>query len=127
MRTLLGAGDRLLNGGLDLTVILIVVVKTLITFGLLLVSVMLYIWFMRKVIADMQNRVGPDTAGPFGVLQSFADGVKLFFKEQITPTSADRRIYRFAPYLAFNLPGGGVGDLVDLGAAVTDLRVESQS
>ena len=94
------AVDPLFKGGIDLTVVLIVIGKTLVAFGLLLVSVMLYIWFMRKVIADMQNRVGPDKAGPWGILQSFADGVKLFFKEQFTPTNADRRIYRLAPYLS---------------------------
>ena len=46
---------------------------------------MFYIWFMRKVIADMQNRIGPQRAGPFGVLQTLADGIKLFFKEQSIP------------------------------------------
>ena len=51
---------------------------------------MLYIWFMRKVIADMQNRIGPNRAGPFGVLQTLADGIKLFFKEQSIPDTADR-------------------------------------
>ena len=51
---------------------------------------MLYIWAMRKVIADMQNRIGPNRAGPYGVLQTLADGIKLFFKEQSIPDSADR-------------------------------------
>ena len=64
---------------------LIVIGKTIVVFALLLVGVMFYIWFMRKVIADMQNRIGPQRAGPFGVLQTLADGIKLFFKEQSMP------------------------------------------
>jgi NADH-quinone oxidoreductase subunit H len=92
--------DPLLNGGIDTTVVLIVVGKTIATFALLLIAVLFYIWFMRKVIADMQNRVGPDTAGPWGILQTLADGIKLFFKEQFTPTTADRGVYKLAPYLS---------------------------
>ena len=43
------------------------------------------IWFERKVISDMQNRIGPNRAGPFGILQTLADGIKLFFKEDLLP------------------------------------------
>src|SRR5687767_12809551 len=48
----------------------------------------------------MQNRIGPNRAGPFGILQSLADGIKLFFKEQSIPDSADRPVFRLAPYLS---------------------------
>ena len=58
------AVDPLLSGDVDLEVVLIVIGKTIVVFVLLLVLVMFYIWFMRKVIADMQNRIGPDNAGP---------------------------------------------------------------
>lgn len=94
------AADPLLGSDIDLTVVVIVIGKTLVVFALLLVAVMFYIWFMRKVIADMQNRIGPNTAGPFGVLQTLADGIKFFFKEQSIPDTADRIIFRLAPYLA---------------------------
>ena len=112
-------GDPLFNHGIDFTVVVILVVKTFIVFGLLLVSVLIYIWFMRKVIADMQNRIGPDQAGPFGILQTLADGIKLFFKEHSTPTTADKPVYLVAPFvsalavfLAFVIvPFGGVGRL----------------
>jgi NADH-quinone oxidoreductase subunit H len=121
-------GDPLFNHGIDATVVAILVVKVFVVFVLLLVSVLIYIWFMRKVIADMQNRIGPDQAGPFGVLQTLADGVKLFFKEHSTPTTADRPVYLLAPFvsalaafLAFAIvPFGGV---VRLGTHQTFLQL----
>ena len=54
-----------------------------VAFVVLLVAVMLMIWFERKVIAGMQNRIGPNKAGPWGILQTLADGIKLFFKEDL--------------------------------------------
>ena len=69
-------------------------------FFALLILVMLVIWMERKVIADMQTRVGPMRAGPRGVLITLADGIKLFFKEGITPTLADRPVYLVAPVIA---------------------------
>ena len=97
---LLAVGDPLLDGKIDLTVVLIVVGKTVAVFAFLLVTVMFYVWFMRKVIADMQNRVGPATAGPWGLLQTLADGIKLFFKEQSVPDTADRPVFFLAPYIS---------------------------
>ena len=49
------------------------------------------VWFERKVIADMQNRIGPNRAGPFGLLQTLADGIKFFFKEDLLPTGPTAR------------------------------------
>lgn len=92
-------GDPLLNK-VDLTAVLIVIVKTAITFAALLISVMLMVWFERKVISDLQNRIGPERAGPFGLLQTLADGIKLFFKEDLLPAEADKRTFRLAPYIA---------------------------
>src|ERR671918_63143 len=93
-------GDPLFADGVDALDLLIVAVKAVFVFALLLVSVLLMIWIERKVVADMQNRIGPNRAGPFGVLQSLADGIKLFFKEQSIPDSADRGVFRLAPYLS---------------------------
>src|SRR3981081_3235769 len=93
-------GDPLFNNGVDLAVVLIVLVKTLIVFVALLVSVLFMIWYERKVISYMQNRYGPNRAGPYGLLQSLADGIKVFFKEGFRPARADRPIYRLAPYLS---------------------------
>src|SRR5205085_8841286 len=92
--------DPLLHGHIDFGVFVIVVIKTVVTFTVLLISVLFMVWFERKVIAGMQNRIGPNRAGPWGILQSLADGTKLFFKEAFTPERADRRVYRLAPYLS---------------------------
>ena len=92
-------GDPLLAGHVDLAVVLIVVLKVVAVFGLLLVATMLMIWFERKVVSDFQNRVGPNTAGPFGILQTLADGIKFFFKEDLIPDRAERRVFILAPLL----------------------------
>lgn len=112
------AGDPLLRGDLDLEIVLIVLGKTVVVFALLLVLVMLYIWFMRKVIADMQNRIGPAKAGPYGVLQTLADGVKLFFKEQSVPDRADPFVFRLAPYLSV-LPAFLAFSIIPIGGEVS--------
>ena len=78
--------------------------KVVIVFVGLLVSVLLFIWMERKVIADLQTRSGPMRAGPRGVLLSLADGLKLFFKEAIQPTQSDPWVYRLAPIFAV-IPG----------------------
>jgi NADH-quinone oxidoreductase subunit H len=93
-------GDPLFGDGLDTGVVLFVVVKALIGFAFVLVGVILMIWFERKVLADMQNRIGPARAGKWGILQTLADGIKLIFKEDVKPDRADRPVYRLAPYLS---------------------------
>src|SRR3954454_10508808 len=97
----MSGGDPLFSNGVDGWVVLIVIVKVLITFVFLLVATMLMVWFERKLIGDMQNRIGPNRAGPFGVLQTLADGIKLFFKEDLLPDRAERRVFILAPFLAF--------------------------
>jgi NADH-quinone oxidoreductase subunit H len=91
--------DPLLEDGLLWTPLLIVLIKVLVVFVIGLVATMLMVWFERKVIAGMQNRVGPNKAGPWGLLQTLADGTKLFFKEDLIPERADRLVFRLAPYL----------------------------
>jgi hypothetical protein len=72
----------------------------LVGFGALMGAVTLMIWFERKAISDMQSRIGPQRWGPFGLLQTLADGIKLFFKEDLIPDQADRFVFKLAPYLA---------------------------
>ncbi|NJK78652.1 MAG: NADH-quinone oxidoreductase subunit NuoH [Chloroflexaceae bacterium] len=57
-------------------------------------------WYERRLLARFQHRVGPNRAGPMGLLQPVADAVKLFFKEDIIPSAADRGVYLLAPVLA---------------------------
>ncbi|HEV3464124.1 MAG TPA: NADH-quinone oxidoreductase subunit H, partial [Actinomycetota bacterium] len=66
----------------------ILAVKVVGVFAALMVTVLVTIWLERRVVAFMQTRVGPNRVGPFGVLQSLADGIKLFFKEDVRPSNA---------------------------------------
>lgn len=109
--------DPLFSHGITLTVLLIVVIKVVVAFAALLVSVLLMIWFERKLISDMQNRIGPNRAGPFGILQTLADGIKLFFKEDLIPDSADRAVFKIAPYLSL-IPAFLVFTIVPVGGIV---------
>ncbi|HVA53032.1 MAG TPA: NADH-quinone oxidoreductase subunit NuoH [Acidimicrobiales bacterium] len=98
----LGTVDPLFAHGVDGwgVVLLIVAIKVLVGFGALMGSVTLMIWFERKAISDMQSRIGPQRWGPFGILQTLADGIKLFFKEDLIPAESDRFVFKLAPYLA---------------------------
>ncbi len=118
MGTLLAAADPLYNNGVDWVVFLIVLIKVLVVFGALLVAVMLMIWFERKVISDMQSRIGPNRAGPFGIAQTMADGIKLFFKEDLLPERADRVVFKLAPYLTI-VPAFLAFAIVPIGGEVT--------
>lgn len=91
--------DPLLVGDVDLTAVAIVLVKAAITLGICLVATMLMIWFERKIISDLQNRIGPNRAGPFGILQTLADGLKVLLKEDLVPDRSDRIVFRLAPIL----------------------------
>ena len=82
------------------TELIIAIIKANIALAVLLTNTILLIWFERKLVAGMQSRVGPDRAGPFGLLQTVADAVKLLLKEQILPLKADRAMYLLAPIIA---------------------------
>ncbi len=92
--------DPLLSGDVGLAAVLIVLLKVVVAFAVLLIGVMAMVWFERKLIADMQNRIGPNRAGPFGILQTLADGLKLMFKEDLEPENADPFVFKLAPFLA---------------------------
>ncbi|HJR90390.1 MAG TPA: NADH-quinone oxidoreductase subunit NuoH [Aeromicrobium sp.] len=74
--------------------------KSLLIFVLLVLYTLFNIWFERKVVARMQHRLGPNVHGPFGLLQSLADGVKLALKEDLFPAAADKVVYVLAPVIA---------------------------
>jgi len=108
-------------------------VKVVAAFALLLVVVILLVWIERKVVADMQNRIGPNRAGPWGILQTVADGLKLLFKESVIPRKVELGVYLAAPIAAMVpafliflvVPIGrpfGIGDTV-VSLQVTDFNV----
>ena len=115
------SGDPLFTDGVDWGDVGVMGFKVLLAFVFLLVATMFMVWFERKLISDMQNRIGPNVAGPWGLLQTFADGVKFFFKEDLRPENADPLVFRLAPYisavtafLSFAVvPVGGVFEDVD--------------
>jgi NADH-quinone oxidoreductase subunit H len=105
--------DTLLDD-LSFVAVLLVLLKVIVIFVIGLVATMLMVWFERKAIAGMQNRIGPNKAGPFGILQTLADGIKLFFKEDLIPDQSDRFVFKLAPYLAF-VPAFLVWSVIPLG------------
>src|SRR4051794_2153622 len=78
----------------------IILIKALLIFVVLVLLTLFNIWFERRVVARMQHRIGPNVNGPFGLLQSLADGVKLALKEDIIPTAADKVVFILAPVVA---------------------------
>ena len=104
--------------GVGLAVVLIDLVRVLVGLVALLGAVVMMIWFERKVISDMQSRIGPNRAGPFGIMQTLADGIKLFFKEDLIPERSDRFVFKLAPYLTI-IPAFLAFAIVPIGGQVT--------
>ncbi len=77
----------------------LVIVKAVLIFLILVLLTLFNIWFERRVVGRMQHRPGPNVHGPFGLLQSLADGVKLALKEDIIPKAADKVVYLIAPVI----------------------------
>ena len=78
-------GDPLFVHGLNLAVWIILLVKVVVVFAIVMVSVLFMVMYERKAVAWLGVRYGPNRAGPNGWLQSLADGTKLLFKEAFTP------------------------------------------
>ena len=80
--------------------ILIGLLGVLILLSLLMVLDIFLVWVERKVVSRFQDRIGPNRVGPFGLIQPFADIIKLLIKEDITPGGADKVVYNLAPILS---------------------------
>jgi NADH-quinone oxidoreductase subunit H len=78
----------------------LILIKVVFAFAFGLVGTLLGVWFERRVVGRMQVRPGPNQAGPFGLLQTLADGLKMAFKEDILPKAADKVVYFFAPTIS---------------------------
>ncbi|OLT15564.1 NADH-quinone oxidoreductase subunit H [Serinicoccus sp. CUA-874] len=77
--------------------------KASLLFVYVMLSVVIVIWFERRVIGQMQQRPGPNRVGPLGLLQTVADGIKLFLKEDVTPKGADKLMFYAAPLIVASL------------------------
>ena len=77
----------------------VTILKILVVFVSLLLSVAYLTWLERKVLGHMQSRLGPHRVGVNGLLQPIADGIKLFFKEDVIVTAADKVVYHLAPFI----------------------------
>src|SRR5665648_1124250 len=101
--------------------------------NVLLISMAYMTWYERKVLAYMQDRVGPTRTGPHGLLQPIADAVKLLGKEDLIPAAADKWVFMFAAVVVFVaaltaasvIPFGGTVDIFgrDVNLYITDLNV----
>jgi len=77
------------------------IVKLLVVFNVIMIGVALITWLERRVCAFMQDRLGPNRVGPFGLLQPAADGLKNLLKEETYPATADRWLFVLAPLVSF--------------------------
>jgi len=89
--------------GFSLFFIVITIVKSLLIIVPLLIAVAYLTLLERKVMASMQRRKGPNVVGMFGLLQPLADGLKLFLKETLIPSSAHKVLFVLAPIMTFFL------------------------
>ena len=78
----------------------LVLLKTLMVFVMLVLIVLLTIWAERRVVSEMQSRIGPNRTGPFGILQTLMDGFKLAFKEEVIPAKVSLAVYILAPIIS---------------------------
>ncbi|MCF6524470.1 NADH-quinone oxidoreductase subunit NuoH [Streptomyces sp. JJ36] len=106
-------------------------IKAVFCFAFLMVTVLLSIVFERKILAWMQRRVGPNRHGPWGMLQSLADGIKLMLKEDVIVRGADKAVYLLAPivgaipaFMAFAvIPFGPAGNEVSIFGTRTAMQL----
>ena len=78
----------------------IILVKGLLIFVVCVIATLMSVWGERRLVARMQQRLGPNRVGPFGLIQSLADGVKLALKEDLIPKAADRIVFVIAPIIS---------------------------
>lgn len=98
--------------------VILTVIKIGVFFVIWLLGMAYLTWLERKLLGDFQVRLGPMYVGPHGLLQPIADGLKLFFKEDITPSSSHKLIYTLAPLLTF-LPAFIIFGVIPIGDKIS--------
>jgi NADH-quinone oxidoreductase subunit H len=118
-----------MQGNLSVTTfVLLSLAKIAIATVVLLTVVAYTVWLERKLVGRIQNRWGPSRVGPFGLLQPLADGLKFFFKEDITPPYVYKPLYLLAPMLSLSLALTSIavipiGGIVTVGGLTTPLQI----
>jgi NADH-quinone oxidoreductase subunit H len=84
-------------------VVIMTVIGVVVTATFVLLLDIFLVWLERKFVARFQDRLGPNRLGPFGLIQPFADIIKLLIKENITPAGADKVLYHIAPLIALGV------------------------
>ncbi len=103
----------------------LVIVKVIIWFVFILLATIFNVWLERRLLGRMQQRIGPNFAGPFGLVQALGDGLKLLFKEDLTPKLADKFIFKLAPFI-MTVVAFGTFSLIPFGGTVRMFGVETQ-
>ncbi len=103
-------------------------IKTVLIYAGLMNVVPVLVYAERKISADIQDRIGPNRVGPWGILQPIADAIKFFFKEDIIPLNVDKVLYVLAPFFAFAPAAVAfavipVGNAVQIGGQLVRLQV----
>src|SRR5512132_2745943 len=91
-------------------------IKSLFVIFALLTGFVLLTWYERRALARIQTRIGPNRAGPFGLLQPIADAIKLVFKEELTPAKAYKFVFFLAPILTV-VPSIIIGAVIPWGTS----------
>src|SRR5258707_127388 len=100
--------------------IIATLVKIVVVIGVMMLAVPMLVWLERKLVADFQVRIGPNRVGPYGLLQSFYDGIKLLMKEDIHPANVDLAIYLAAPVVMM-IPALAIFAVIPFGNKITVL------
>lgn len=100
------------------------IIKALVIFVFLVVFVLFTMWVERRVVGFMGMRLGPNRVGPFGLLQSLADGIKLALKEDVVPREVDRPVYILAPMLS-TIPALAAFAVIPFGPVVSIFGVQT--
>ena len=100
--------------------ILLTALRCALVIAVLMTAMPYLTWFERRAIGRLQVRYGPNRVGPVGLLQPLADGLKLFFKEDVIPARADRPLYLLAPAIALFAALAAFA-VIPLGESVTPL------